>query len=86
MQLIILIFIIIADDLTKVDTPDILSEEEYREFWVAFDHDVIRVGKGGEWEPFMSATIPEPFDITHYGYSTGWGAVGWWQFHSKDAF
>ncbi|XP_042864612.1 uncharacterized protein LOC122248571 isoform X2 [Penaeus japonicus] len=75
-----------ADDLTKVDTPDILSEEEYREFWIAFDHDVVRVGKGGEWEPFMSATVPEPFDITHYGYSTGWGAVGWWQFHSEMHF
>ncbi|XP_076041322.1 uncharacterized protein LOC143025481 isoform X2 [Oratosquilla oratoria] len=70
-----------SDDVAKVDTPDILSEEEDREFWVALDHDEIRVGKGGEWEPFMSWVIEEPFPITHYGYSTGWGAIGWWQFH-----
>jgi len=75
-----------ADDLVKVDTVNILSEEEYREFWVAFDHDVIRVGTGGEHEPLMSASIPEPFDITHFGYSTGWGAVGWWQFHHEQKF
>lgn len=67
----------------KVDTPDILSEEEYREFWITFDNDEIRMGKAGEWEPLMMAPIPEPFKITHYGYSTGWGAIGWWQFHSK---
>lgn len=75
-----------ADDLVKVDTPDILSEEEYREFWIAFDHDEIRVGKGGEWEPFMMCPVPEPFGITHYGYSTGWGAIGWWQFHNERKF
>ncbi|XP_045595456.1 uncharacterized protein [Procambarus clarkii] len=75
-----------ADDLVKVDTPDILSEEEFREFWIAFDNDEVRVGKGGEWEPFMQCTIPEPFPITHYGYSTGWGAIGWWQFHEEKKF
>lgn len=72
-----------ADDLVKVDTPDFLSEDEYREFWIAFDHDEVRVGKGNEWEPFMQAAIPESFAVTHFGYSTGWGAAGWWQFHSK---
>jgi len=72
-----------GDDLVKVDTPDILTESEYREFWIAFDHDEIRVGKAGEWDPLMMCPIPEPFDITHFGYSTGWGAQGWWQFHSE---
>jgi len=70
-----------TDDLCKVDTPDLLSEDEYREFWVALDHDQIRVGKGGEWEPFMSCPCPEPFPVTHFGYSTGYGATGWFQFH-----
>ncbi|XP_071526709.1 uncharacterized protein [Panulirus ornatus] len=75
-----------ADDLAKVDTPDILNEEEYREFWITFDNDEVRVGKAGDWEPFMVSPIPEPFQITHYGYSTGWGAVGWWQFHNERRF
>ncbi|KAK3875981.1 hypothetical protein Pcinc_019193 [Petrolisthes cinctipes] len=70
-----------TDDLVKVDTPDVLNEEEYREFWVALDNDEIKVGKGGDIEPFMQCPIPEPFTITHYGYSTGWGATGWWQFY-----
>ncbi|XP_045114687.1 uncharacterized protein LOC123506555 isoform X3 [Portunus trituberculatus] len=69
-----------TDDLVKVDTPDIVTEAEYREFWIAVDHNEVRVGKAGEWEPLMQAPIPEPFEITHYGYSTGWGATGWWKF------
>lgn len=69
-----------TDDLVKVDTPDILSADESREFWVAFDHDEVRVGKGGEYEPFMSCALPETVNVTHFGYSTGWGATGGFQF------
>ena len=68
----------------KVDTPDIVTEAEYREFWIAVDHNEVRVGKAGEWEPLMQAPLPEPFEITHFGYSTGWGATGWWKFLSKS--
>jgi len=74
------------EDLCKVDTPDFLNADEYREFWISFDHDEVRVGKGEEWEPFMNATVPEPFAITHFGYSTGWGSTGWWQFHNEREF
>ena len=69
--------------MVKVETPDILSEEEFREFWVVFDNDEVKVGKGEEWEPFMTATLPEHIPVTHFGYSTGWGASGWWRFHRK---
>lgn len=70
-----------GDDLVKVDTPDILSDSEPREFWVTFDDDFVRVGKGGEWVPFMEAQLPEHITVAHFGYSTGWGSAGWWQFH-----
>lgn len=72
-----------GDDLVKVDTPDILSADEAREFWVAIDHDEVRVGKGGEYEPFLSAALPEHVEVTHYGYSTGWGAAGSFQFFQE---
>lgn len=70
----------------KVDTPDFLNEGEYREFWVALDNDEVKVGKGGEFEPFMQCAVPEPFTITHFGYSTGWGATGWWQFFGRYCY
>lgn len=69
-----------GDDLAKEDTADILSEEEFREFWIATDHNEVRVGKGGEYEPFLSAALPEPVVATHFAYSTGWGATGSFQF------
>lgn len=72
-----------GDDLVKVDTPDIVNGDEVREFWVTFDDDHVRVGRGGEWEPFMEATLPEHLDVAFYGYSTGWGAIGWWQFYHE---
>lgn len=74
-----------ADDLVKAETPDILSAGEFREFWIATDHDEVRVGRGNEFEPFMQCAIPEPFRITYFGYSTGWGASGSWQFHGEIA-
>ena len=66
-----------------METPDILSEDEFREFWIAFDHNEVRVGRGGEWEPFMNAALPGPCNVTHYGFTTGWGASGWWKFYSE---
>jgi len=75
-----------GDDIAKEDTPDILSADEAREFWVAFDHDEFRVGRGGEWEPFLKAALPEPVNVTHVGFSTGWGATGVFQFFCEREF
>ncbi|XP_071809108.1 C3 and PZP-like alpha-2-macroglobulin domain-containing protein 8 [Asterias amurensis] len=34
-------------------TPGIMSELEYRRFWLTYDHGTIKVGKGGEVTPFL---------------------------------
>lgn len=75
-----------GDDIAKGDTPDILSADEDREFWIAVDHDEVRVGRGGDWEPFLTAAVPDPFPISHFGYSTGWGATGTFQFPCEKSF
>lgn len=72
-----------GDNLVKVDTADFLNADEFREFWITIDHDEVRVGKGGEYEPFMNATLPAPVPVTHYGFSSGWGATGSFQFCRK---
>lgn len=72
-----------GDDLVKEDTPEILSDEEIREFWITFDDDFVRVGRAGEHVPFMEAALPEHIDVAYYGFSSGWGATGWFQFYHE---
>jgi len=72
-----------GDDLTKVGTEGLLSEDEMREFWISLDHQEVRVGKGGEHEPFMTANIPEDIKCTHFAYTTGWGAAGTFKFFKE---
>ncbi|KAA0200295.1 hypothetical protein HAZT_HAZT007289, partial [Hyalella azteca] len=64
------------NNIAKESTSGIISASEFREFWVATDHDEVRVGRGGEYEPFMSAVLPEPVATSHFGFSTGHGATG----------
>ncbi|XP_066295702.1 uncharacterized protein [Branchiostoma lanceolatum] len=57
------------------------SETEYRTFWITWLSDgTIAVGRGGEPQPFMQWTDPEPLPIAYAGYSTGWGSTGRWRF------
>jgi hypothetical protein len=60
----------------------VLNGDESRGFWVCWDAEgKIEVGRDGEEEAFMSYTEPEPFEITHYGVRTAWGANGDWEIH-----
>jgi len=69
----------------EVDTPAIVSDEEYRRFWVTFKKNVIEVGKEDETTPLLSWTNDEePFQITHYAFTTGWGSAGTWMFDTVE--
>jgi len=69
----------------EVDTPDIVSDEEYRRFWVTFKKNVIEVGREDETSAFLSWTNDEdPFVVTHYAFTTGWGSTGTWIFDSVE--
>ena len=65
-------------DKAVVDTPDILSDAEYRGFWVRWEGGLLEVGKEGSATAFVSWHDPEPFGIGYYGICTGWGASGSW--------
>jgi hypothetical protein len=65
-------------DKAVVDTPDILSDAEYRGFWVRWEGGLLEVGKEGVATAFVSWQDPEPFGIGYYGVCTGWGASGSW--------
>ncbi|KDR23720.1 C3 and PZP-like alpha-2-macroglobulin domain-containing protein 8 [Zootermopsis nevadensis] len=65
-------------DKALADTPDILSDAEYRGFWIRWTGGSVAVGKEGEVTPFATWDDPEPFGIGYYGICTGWGASGSW--------
>jgi len=65
-------------DVAEKDTPDILSANEFRGFWISWDNGNINVGKEGHDEEFLSYSDPDPFGIGYYGLCTGWGATGTW--------
>ncbi|XP_014232708.1 C3 and PZP-like alpha-2-macroglobulin domain-containing protein 8 isoform X1 [Trichogramma pretiosum] len=65
-------------DVSEVDTPDILSGDEFRGFWIRWNAGYLTVGKENEPEPFMSYVDPDGFQPTHLGVCTGWGTGGEW--------
>ncbi|XP_071519403.1 uncharacterized protein [Panulirus ornatus] len=74
-----------TQDICRIETPDILSDEEFRSFWIKIQHGIIKVGRSGQKHPFMSYSDPEALlHVTWYGYSTGWGAEGEWIFPDDD--
>lgn len=72
-------------DKVEVDTPDIVCDAEYRRFWVTFKKNVIQVGKEDVDTPLLSwENNEQPFDVTHFGFSTGWGSSGSWIFDTDE--
>ncbi|XP_046662124.1 uncharacterized protein LOC124355168 isoform X2 [Homalodisca vitripennis] len=65
-------------DKANVETPDILSNDELRGFWINYLGGAIAVGKESEVEPFLTWTDPSPINVAFFGVSTGYGASGEW--------
>lgn len=72
-------------DKQQADTPDIVSGDEFRRFWITFKQNVIRCGREGEEAPLLEwHNTDEPFKVTHFGFSTGWGSSGLWRFDDEE--
>ena len=55
-------------DKQQADTPDIVSGDEFRRFWITFKQNVIRCGREGEEAPLLEwHNTDEPFKVTHFG-------------------
>ncbi|KAI4481292.1 hypothetical protein M0804_009412 [Polistes exclamans] len=78
-------------EVAEAETPEILTSNDFRGFWIRWHEGEITVGKEGEPSSFLSYHDPEPFGIGYFGVCTGWGASGEWlieeyrtfYFHSK---
>ena len=69
------------EDVCRIETPDIVSADEMRGFWIRISHGAVKVGREGERRPFMSYTDPDVFlHVTHYGFCTAYGSEGDWTF------
>jgi len=65
-------------DVAEVETPGILSDGEFRGFWVRWDNGFISAGKEGDRDPFIMFSDNENVPINYIGICTGWGATGTW--------
>ncbi|XP_054278824.1 uncharacterized protein LOC128997238 isoform X1 [Macrosteles quadrilineatus] len=65
-------------DKAVVDTPDALTNEEFRGFWINYLGGAIAVGRENEIEPFLTWTDPAPINVGYFGVCTGYGATGEW--------
>ena len=74
-------------DKAEEPTPDIVSKEEYRRFWIHFKENIIEVGREGDLEPFLKwENTEDPFKVSHFGFATGWGSSGSWIFDEGCQF
>ena len=63
----------------EVHTPNILSNTEYRGFWIRYKSGLVEVGKEMEVTPFLKWKDPEALSVdSRYGISTGSGVTGSW--------
>lgn len=65
-------------DVAEAPTPNILSDGEFRGFWIRWNNGTITVGREGEPAPFLSWADVERVPIEYIGVCTGWGASGNW--------
>ncbi|XP_029165549.1 uncharacterized protein LOC114936495 isoform X3 [Nylanderia fulva] len=72
-------------EVMEAETPDILSADEFRGFWIRWNDGTLTVGKEGDSAPFLSYSDPEPFGIGYFGVCTGWGATGDWLIEDPGA-
>ncbi|XP_046753362.1 uncharacterized protein LOC124416394 isoform X1 [Diprion similis] len=65
-------------EAAEADTPGILTDSDFRGFWIRWYNGNLDVGRENEANPFLSYTDPQPFGIGYFGVCTGWGATGEW--------
>ena len=72
----------LQNNLMAAHTPDILSCDESRPFWLSWAGGLIQVGRGTRVsvDRFIEWQETEPYPTNAVAISTGWGATGEWQF------
>ena len=66
------------------DTPDILKNDTYREFWVSWNDGVIAAGYGRfpGFRQIIAYQDPEPMSVSYISLTTGFNSVGSYEIHT----
>ena len=70
-------------ELTVFSTIGVLSDAEMRDFYVSFEDNLLKVGRVGKAEPFISHLMTCPVMPTYYKYigiTSGYGTNADWVF------
>ncbi|XP_058059960.1 uncharacterized protein LOC131210696 [Anopheles bellator] len=70
--------------LIETPTPNVLSADEYRSFWIRWDKTAITFGRKDSDTALLSYELAHPFLIRFVSVSTGWGTDGSWVIESAD--
>ncbi|XP_047984467.1 uncharacterized protein LOC125224994 isoform X1 [Leguminivora glycinivorella] len=62
----------------EAQTPQILNNKEFREFWLQWDNGNVLVGREGEAAPFLVWQDPDPMTVAYVGVRTTLGSTGNW--------
>lgn len=63
-----------------MDTPNLLSEREYKRFSITWLEGLVTVRSGGQSGAIlMEWRDPNPIGVSYVGVRTGWGATGNWK-------
>ncbi|XP_072175681.1 C3 and PZP-like alpha-2-macroglobulin domain-containing protein 8 [Diadema setosum] len=62
--------------------PVLSGNSTYDRFWLTFVRGHLKLGSHGNEVPLLQWTDPLPLDVNYIGLWTGWGADGYWKFHS----
>ncbi|XP_043910701.1 C3 and PZP-like alpha-2-macroglobulin domain-containing protein 8 [Protopterus annectens] len=76
-----------GEPVVAANTANILSWDEFRNFWISWKNGVVQVGHGTA--PSIVSIIVQtakikPFDVKYIGFSTGWGSVGEFKIWRKE--
>lgn len=66
-------------DKVEVLTPGLMNPNEFRSFIIQWRCGRLMVRDAKTGATIMEWTDPTPFNITHFGIRTGWGAHGQWR-------
>ncbi|XP_039622768.1 C3 and PZP-like alpha-2-macroglobulin domain-containing protein 8 isoform X2 [Polypterus senegalus] len=68
-------------------TPNILSWDEFRSFWISWKTGVIQIGHGAlpsNESVIVQWTTVKPLQVRYIGFSTGWGSMGEFKIWKKQ--
>ncbi|XP_033647898.1 uncharacterized protein LOC117307289 [Asterias rubens] len=72
-----------GETYVRVEKPGLMNATEYRRFWIIYDDWEIKVGQGGQDEPFMEWTDPDRrVTVSYIGIASNSGSEVKWIFYN----